>query len=92
MEDWLPLDRARRLVDLRDPRPVRPVSGSLERQAKTKQVVSGFAPPNELTKPLAMEPVSFSSQQPAQHEQQQQQVHASGSLSSAGSSEQSPPC
>jgi len=68
--------------------PVRPVSGSLERQAKTKQVVSGFAPPNELTKPLAMEPVSFSSQQPAQ---QHQQVHASGSLSSAGSSEQSKP-
>ncbi|QDZ25069.1 GTP diphosphokinase [Chloropicon primus] len=35
--------------------PVRPVSGSYE----TEKKVSGFTPPNELTKPLAMEPVSF---------------------------------
>ena len=39
--------------------PVRPVTGSYETN-KQKQVVSGFAPPNELTKPLSAEPLSYS--------------------------------
>uniref|UniRef100_A0A7S3FSB2 GTP diphosphokinase n=1 Tax=Chloropicon roscoffensis TaxID=1461544 RepID=A0A7S3FSB2_9CHLO len=51
------LTRSRKLSGL--VAPVRPVTGSYETN-KQKQVVSGFAPPNELTKPLSAEPLSYS--------------------------------
>ena len=40
--------------------PVRPVTGSYETNKQKQKVVSGFAPPNELTKPLSAEPLSYS--------------------------------